>query len=311
MYLDIRRKNFEKLISKIKCNEINDLMVEVPIDEKLFQNLRTYTMIFMSKSFNENFILTDEKLLLENISLNHEKLKNMTPNGMMVPKRELALDFNNLLKSYVDILKSINVYDLIENFHFPPNIRLKLSETNKDNLSRAHPTEMMHSDTWTGANFNWIASHIYILGDIKNNHILYGYPPENFDESWLFPIENASLGQKYSEQFKNISYIPKPGTFILADATVFHRSFTNNNCGLRVSLDTGFDMIAPNIKKFKNRSVGNTNVGSIRDNETIKKQDFWNIGLETFYSFPNKFHDEVDSKGGFKHPSAAKKIELI
>ena len=162
MYLDIRRKNFEKLISKIKCNEINDLMVEVPIDEKLFENLRTYTMIFMSKSFNENFILTDEKLLLENLSLNHEKLKNMTPNGMMVPKRELALDFNNLLKSYVDILKSINVYDLIENFHFPPNIRLKLSETNKNNLLRAHPTEMMHSDTWTGANFNWIASHIYI-----------------------------------------------------------------------------------------------------------------------------------------------------
>ena len=152
-------------------------------------------------------------------------------------------------------------------------------------MLRAHPTEMMHSDTWTGANFNWVASHIYILGDIQNNHILYGYPPENFEESWLLPIENASLGEKYSKQFKDIKYVPTPGSFILADATIFHKSHTNDNCGLRVSLDTGFDMIAPKIEKFKNRSVGNTNVGNIRDEETIDKEDFGILVLKHFTVF--------------------------
>ena len=121
MYLDIRRESFNKLIKEINCNKINDLMVEVPI-EKTFSKSQNIHISFMSKSFDENFILTDEDKLLEIISSKHQKLKNMTPNGMMVPKRELALDFNNLLKAYIDILKSIDVYDFIENFHFPPNM---------------------------------------------------------------------------------------------------------------------------------------------------------------------------------------------
>ena len=53
----------------------------------------------------------------------------------------------------------------------------------------------MHSDTWTGALPNWIASHIYIMGDITNNHIRYAYPPEDFKEDWLKPISRAEYGK--------------------------------------------------------------------------------------------------------------------
>ena len=68
-------------------------------------------------------------------------------------------------------------------------------------MLRAHPTEMMHSDTWT-VPISINASHIYILGDIQNNHILYGYPPENFKESCLLHRKNASLGEKYQSNLK-------------------------------------------------------------------------------------------------------------
>ena len=311
MYLDIRRRSFEELSKNIECKKINDLMLEVPISNHLFEALDIYTKIYLSKSINVNHLILDENDLIKALIKNPNKLLNMTPNGMIVPKRELALDFNNLVKSYVKILESVNIYNFIEKFHFPPNIRLKYNQAKDENLKRSHPTEMMHSDTWTGANFNWIASHIYILGDVANNNISYGYPPETFEENWLFPIKSASLGKIYSDQFKMINYTPKKGSFILADASIFHKSNANPNGGIRASLDTGFDLIAPNIKKYNIRSVEEKNVASFRDNETVSKEDFWSIGSETFFSFPNRFEEQVDSQGGFKHPSSTQNIKIV
>ena len=55
----------------------------------------------------------------------------------------------------------------------------------------------------------------------------------------------------------------------------FKQSHTNDNRGLRVFLDTGFDMIAPKLKNLKTDQLGNTNGGNIRDEETsITKKIF-------------------------------------
>ena len=245
MSLELRRKYFADLTKDLKCNRINDLMIEIEIDQTLFDNLSLYAKIFLSKSVNKKEIILDEDLLVQKLIKDKHKIKNITPNGMIVPKRELGLDFNNLVKSYIEILSQLNVFEKIETFHFPPNLRLKYEKPEKQNLLRAHPTEAMHSDTWTGANKNWIASHVYILGDISGNHIRYAYPPENFNESWLDPLKEADSGKKYSKQFSIIDFTPKKGSIVLADATILHHSFTRDNGGIRVSLDTGFDISMP------------------------------------------------------------------
>jgi len=310
MSLKIRKYYLKKLGEKFKGKKINDLMYEIKIPTNLFYNIKTSTINYVSKCFNDDLLIINENKLLKKILSRSSKLSNLTPNGMIVPKNEISLEFNSLIKNYVQILKYLNIENLIENFHFPPNIRLKLPDVKKNHMLRKHPTELMHSDTWTGANPNWCAVHLFILGDISNNNIRYAEPPINFDENWLKPIKNSKLGKEISDKFKLIKYTPKKGYMIIADATIIHQSFRKINSGIRVSLDTGFDLKMKKLKSFKKIKIDKHDVKKLRKNETVSKKDFMQIGKKTYFHFPDSFKKKVLHKGGFKHPTNPKLIKL-
>jgi len=311
MTLKIRKYYLKQLSQRFKGKKINDLMYEIKIPDNLFYNIKSSTINYVSRCFNDNEILIKENDLIKKILSKSSKLSNLTPNGLMVPKNENSLEFNCLLKNYVQILKYFNFESLIENFHFPPNIRLKLPNVRKKNMLRKHPTELMHSDTWTGANPNWCAVHLFILGDIARNNIRYAEPPNNFEEKWLMPLKNSKLGKDISNKFKPIKYSPKKGYMVIADATIIHQSFRKNNAGIRISLDTGFDLKMKKLKSFKRIKVDKHDVKKIRKSETISKDDFMQIGKKTYFHFPDSFKNKVLHKGGFKHPTNPKLIRLV
>ena len=278
-------------------------MLEVNLPKDLYENICIATKSYVAKCVDSENLILDERKLLKKLQLRKKLIKNMTPNGIIVPKNEIGLEFNILVKSYVDIIKFLNIENLITNFHFPPNLRVKFSKFEKKNKNRKHPTEVMHADTWTGANPNWLAMHIFILGDIRNNHIRYAQPPKNFNENWLKPLKSAKEGVEISKKFKLINYVPKKGSLIIADASVIHQSFRKKNSGIRISLDTGFDIKMPNLKSFQRTIVNKIDVKKMRLKETINNDQFLNIGEKTYFHFPDSFKEKVYSKGGFKHPS--------
>jgi len=310
MSLIVRKFYLKKLKEKFKCKKINDLMYEIKIPDNLFYNIKTAAINYISKSFNDDEIIISEKTLIKKVLKNKNKLRNMTPNGIIVPKKDISLEFNNFLKCYLEIIKYLGIKDLVEKFHFPPNLRIKFPNLSKSHMSRKHPTELMHSDTWTGANPNWIAVHLFLLGDISKNNIRYAMPPKNFSEEWLKPLQYSKDGKKISEKFKLINYTPKKGYMIIADASIIHQSFRKKNAGLRISLDTGFDMKMKRLFSFKKTNVSKYDVRTIRKKETITKDDFLNIGKKTYFHFPDNFEKKVFHKGGFKHPSNPKLIRL-
>jgi|TARA_B110000093_G_scaffold173482_1_gene205643 hypothetical protein len=310
MSLKIRKHYLKKLSKKFQGKKINDLMYEIKIPENLFYNIKSATINYVSKSFNDNETIVDEKKLIKKILSKKKILSNLTPNGIIVPKIESSLEFNSLLKSYVQILKYFNIESLIENFHFPPNIRLKLPYIKKNHMLRKHPTELMHSDTWTGANPNWCAVHLFILGDIARNNIRYAEPPSDFDEDWLKPLKKSQLGKDISSKFKLMRYIPKKGHMIIADATIIHQSFRKKKAGIRISLDTGFDLKMKKLTSFNKTKVDTLDIKKIRKNETISKEDFIQLGKKTYFHFPDSFKNKVFHKGGFKHPTNPKLIRL-
>ena len=285
-------------------------MLEIKLPKNLFENLSMTTKTYVARCIDANNIILDEKKLLKKFIAKRKFIKNITPNGIIVPKSDVSLEFNLLVKSYVDIVKFLNIGNLITNFQFPPNLRVKFAKLNRKNLNRKHPTEIMHADTWTGANPNWLAVHLFILGDIKNNHIRYAQPPENFNEDWLKPIKNVREGEKISKKFKIINYVPKKGSLIIADTTVIHQSYRKKNAGIRISLDTGFDIKMPNLRSFKRTIVNKINVKKIRLKETINNSQFLNIGEKTYFHFPDSYKKKVYSKGGFKHPSNVNLVRL-
>ena len=309
MSLKTRREYFDKLSKKIKCKKINDLMLEVDIPKPLFYNLSHYTKIYLSKCLGTNNIFINENILINHLKSKKNKLFNVTPNGMIVPKNEMGIEFNLLIKSYAEIINNLNIENIIDNFHFPPNIRIKFSQADKSNLKRNHPTEYMHADTWTGANPNWVACHIFLVGDTRNQ-IRYAYPRNNFEEDWLKPLKKASDGIQIAKNYDLIEYHPKKSKLILADATIIHQSFRKKNAGIRVSLDTGFDMRMPKLKSFKKIVIGNENVSKIRKYETFSKERFLSIGKHTYFHFPDKIKNNKKVKGLFKHSANYNMIKL-
>ena len=124
------------------------------------------------------------------------------------------------------------------------------------------------------------------------------------------PLKNSKLGKDIANKFKLIKYKPKKGYMIIADATIIHQSFRKKNAGIRISLDTGFDLKMNKLKSFKQIKVDKYDVKKIRKSETISKEDFMQIGKKTYFHFPDSFKDKVFNKGGFKHPTNPQLIRL-
>ena len=312
MSLNIRKKYIKNLARscKFKAKFINDLMFEVKLPKKHYENIKYATINYISKSFNDDEKILTESELLKKIVKKRAKIRNLTPNGLMSPKIENSLEFNSLIKAYAAIINDLKIEHLIENFHFPANIRVKFPKPSLKSLKRKHPTEAMHADTWTGAKPNWCAVHLFLLGDIKKNNIRYSYPPKNFEESWLKPVSAHREALGISKKFKIIDYTPKKGYLIFADATILHQSFRKKSSGARISLDTGIDLKMKNLKSFNDSLVNKIDVKKIRKNETVSKEDFLNIGKKTYFHFYKSLNEKIESKGTFKHPTINKMIRL-
>ena len=314
MSLKIREKNFRNFIDKIplRKNIINDLMVEIPIDNYFFKELQANTLNYLVQSAQTQKCVKSEAELLS--LLKNNKLKNMTPNGSVISKNITSFEYNFLAKSYFNIIKSLKINSEIEKIHFPFNIRIKYPKVTEGNLTRFHPTEFMHSDGWTGASPNWIAIHIFLFGDIENNNIRYAYPPPELQESWLAPKLKSSEHQHIGKKFEIIDYTPKKGHMILADNSVIHQSYREKDCGMRISLDTGFDISNPELEKFyssRNVSLNGVNVEKIRSKEEFNKDIIFGIGETSFFHFPDGFDNHPENQSGFAHAARPKLINLI
>ena len=313
MSLKIREKNFREFIDKIplKKNIINDLMVEICLENDLLFELQTHTLNYLVQSTQTNQTIRNETELLS--LLEKVKLKNMTPNGSVISKKTISLEYNLVAKSYFKLIKSLEIYSEIESIHFPFNIRIKYPKIPDGNLSRFHPTEFMHSDGWTGARPNWVAIHIFLFGDIENNHIRYAYPPDDFQENWLAPKLKSAEHQYIGEKFKIIDYTPKKGSMILADNSVIHQSFRKDQSGMRISLDTGFDISNPELAKFyssREVSLDGINVEKIRSKEEFDKNVIFGIGETSFFHFPDDFDDHPENQSGFSHAARPRLVKL-
>ena len=312
MSLKIRRKYIKKLANRCKFKKkiINDLMFEIQLPKNHYENIRHATINYLTKSFNDEEKILPESKLIKKIIKKSFSLKNLTPNGLLSPKIENSLEFNNVIKSYAAFIDDLKIEPLIENFHFPPNIRIKYPKPNLKNLKRNHPTETMHLDTWTGAKPNWCAVHLFLIGDNKKNNIKYAYPPEDFDENWLEPRKAHNKGLNILEKYRTIKYIPKKGSIVFADASILHQSHRGRNAGIRISLDTGIDLKMKNLRSFNNFYVNKINVKKIRQSETISKNDFLNIGKKIYFHFYKSLNEKNHPKGIFKHPTNNKIIKL-
>ena len=171
-------------------------------------------------------------------------LPNITPGGILHPRRETQLTYN-LITQY--LMKSLDNYiDLIEGMAFPV-IRIKSGY--KKDIKRPYETSKLHSDSWVGQYGDSIISY-GIEGDFKNNGVNF-YLPENVTKDFFKKINNYDEGLK---KFSKIKYLGKLkiGYFFIFDHSILHKTVIKYNSKPRISIDLGIK-----IKNTVSRNIIN------------------------------------------------------
>ncbi len=295
--LKARIKVFDALTAQFECQRPCPLIAVYQIPDVDWEHLRHAAAVYMSRCLPGNPLIQDEEELLGEFHARQEEILNVTPNGMIVPKRHTVLEYNALARAFARIIDGLGIGGQITSWHIPLNLRVKFNKVNEANMKRHHPTEHIHSDSWAGESADSVTTMIPIFGDIARNHVTYYDPPEHFEEEWLGPLPSYAHGAEIASRYERLEFVPEKGQLILADFATLHASHREPNAGHRVSIDTTFVPIRDN------RGEQFEVIHPWRENERAPHEVLRNLGETHLFYFPDRVDEQVDSQGGFKHPS--------
>lgn len=311
--LEFRKKLFDEMSNEFKNTRHHDFILTFKIPEDSFASFQLAIKLYIMRSFPKGLIMNVKKMIhdddyfIKSIEDNFNRLENVTPNGIVVPKIENYIEYNVIVKRWYNFFEEININKHINTWHVPLNVRIKLGRSNKDfeekynnNNKRHHPTETIHSDAWAGESSESISTMLPLFGDIKNNNVQYYVPKKNsydkFSNDWLnsFPTYNDGLKNciEHYEKFEDNIY--ELGVMALADFCTLHQTNRPSNAGTRISIDTTF---------HRKRPKSEEKLHDFRLEERMSPEIMNRIGYNKVMFFPMKMNEKIDSKGGFKHPT--------
>ena len=254
MGLTYRYRRMNKITFEWNLKKIHPLITTYKIPKTFFETFKFNIKLYISKAldikFNEN-----DKIFIKNIDKARKNRTNITPNGAVVPKREFHLEYNLVLRSWVELIKQItsNNTKLLKLFRVTPNIRIKFGKELIDNKRRGLSTSNPHSDAWVEGPWG-MNCFIPFFGDTKKNNLVYYEPKSKFDENFLKTsptYTNMQWVMKYYKPIKKIN--PKSGFVHISDYASIHNTYRTKNCGTRVSIDT--TIFVGNHKPHKDRKI--------------------------------------------------------
>jgi len=266
-----KREKIYKSFSKLKIKSKNNLIFffKNNYQKELINLVNLYLAENINYYFNKKF-----KSLNESISY-LKKLPNLTPGGIINPRKETQTTYN-LITKY--IIKSMdNISNKIEKAHFPV-IRLKYSQNKKN---RPYATSKLHSDSWVGQYGDAIIS-FGIDGDFINNGVEF-FLPKNVTQDFFEKIKDYDLGMK---KFKGLKYLGvlKKEHFVMFDHSILHRSKIKKNARPRISIDFGV--------KIKSKYMNKKIFGDKERWQYIDIDQYNEIGKKTFLSSKYSVYDK-------------------
>lgn len=198
--------------------------------------LNMYLWACLTQAFPaQSFPLTDD--MLRDYEADVLRLPNVTPNGLVLPKRENMLAFNLLQRETADAFAALGMGADIARVQYPLNIRLQSGAENAQANARARASTKPHSDIWAGDPASGILVFLSVLGDPKHSGIRF-FEPKAFPRSFVRTLEDYNEGAKLMEGAKELASFDESGWF-LADPYLIHQT-TKSGSGTRISLDFRF-----------------------------------------------------------------------
>lgn len=198
--------------------------------------LNIYLWSCLSAAYpDKTFAITDD--MLRDYTQDVAKLPNVTPNGLVLPKRENQLAFNLLQKETIAAFAALGFGDRVARVQYPVNVRLQNGAPDDKIDSRPRASVKPHSDIWAGDPASGILVFLSALGKAEYCGIDF-LEPAAFPRSFVRPLEDYLEGAPLMEGAKVISRFDERGWY-LADPYLIHRT-TKSGAGYRISLDFRF-----------------------------------------------------------------------
>ena len=266
-----KREKIYKSFSKLKIKNKNNLLF---VSKNNYQNELIYLVnLYLAENVKYYF---NKKFISLNKSLSYlKKLPNITPGGIINPRKETQITYNLITKYIIKSMDSIS--NKIEKAHFPV-IRLKYSQVKKN---RPYATSKLHSDSWVGQ-FGDAIITFGIDGDFINNGVEF-FLPKNVTKDFFKKTKDYDLGIK---KFKGLKYLGalKKGYFVIFDHSILHRSKIKKNARPRISIDFGI--------KIKSNYINKEIFGDKERWQYIDINQYKDIGKKTFLSSRYSVHDK-------------------
>jgi hypothetical protein len=237
MTLEKRVKIFDTLCERFECLRPDKLAAAYKIPTVKFKKFQLATMLYLSRLLHNQIPILEEGEFFQTFEEQLKSITNITPNGKILPKSHLTLDFNCWVRTISDILQDLNIENLLSAIRMP-SLRYKAGQISENLLQRPYATEKLHAETWLGHPKNTICFHAPVIGDLENNYVEFYSHPSDYEDSWSEPVNDFNKYQEIAKQFSLLDVKPEAGNLYLFDSTSVHASKrTGPNVGPRISIE--------------------------------------------------------------------------
>ena len=237
--LKSRKKRMSLLFDDIKLIHTDDLIKVCKITEKSLDNLKDAVMFYIWDCLISSNPNTKIKISENFFDINQNIIKNLpniTPNGLVVPKKENLMSFNKLQKVIFKEFEKNNINEKIDRVQFPINIRLQSGSFISEGRPRASTKK--HTDIWAGDPSGAIIVFLHIYGDYKKIGINF-FEAKEFPADLVRTLDDYDHGNKKIEEIQELHLKYDDSGWIFVDPFLLHETYKNSD-DIRISLDFRF-----------------------------------------------------------------------
>jgi len=273
-----RSRRLKNMTGHLELARDFPLLSEIKIDKELFGALLFYTKLYLCSSLKAAGVLRsfESESLLTDFYDEIMRLPNLTPNGVLVPKKDNFVEFNLLHHCVSMVFKSLGLDSFIDRIRLPAVPRVVDGKLDPVKDSRPYSSVKLHSDIWNGDPLREIVVFIPVLGSIEKTNIEFFEPDEKVMSRWIDILPDYGLGAELLSHSKKYDCVWRSGYIYLMDQFLLHRTIKTGG-GIRISIEFHF---------MPNELVSSDAAG--RDpSERIIKRQFAN--LATWYGLGDEY----------------------
>ena len=236
-----RAQRLSDIAANMDVRESYPLLKTAKLPGSSFKKIRNAVNYYLYATLDnyyhdQSFELNDD--LFDSCTEQIKGLPNITPNGLVLPKRQTYLAYNLIHTTVADVFDQLGLQPHIKSVHAPVNIRLVNGRPNPKVDDRPRASAKMHSDMWAGEPANAVMVFLPVLGEYGKIGIKWIEPPD-FPTNLMRPLDNFDQGREIISGGLEYDASFNPGDIVLADPYLVHATQKNAD-GLRLSIDFRF-----------------------------------------------------------------------